>query len=72
MSEWIHLTTTNDVNGNPRRLYVEVEGGVYKTIVREGYEGIARAHRAGMPETYFPPRIHITPAEYNALRRRSI
>jgi hypothetical protein len=69
MSEWLHLATTNDTNGNPRRLYVEVEDGMYKTIVNEGYEGYARAHRAGMPETYLPPRIHITPAEYRTLRK---
>jgi len=69
VSEWLHLTTTNDTNGNPRRLFVEVEDGLYKTIVSEGYRGIAAAHRAGMPETYLPPRIHITPDEYRALRK---
>jgi hypothetical protein len=69
MSEWLHLSTTNDVNGNPRRLYVKVEDGGPRTIIEEGYEGIAAARRAGMPETCYPMTIHITPVEYHALRR---
>jgi hypothetical protein len=69
MSEWLHLSTTNDTNGNPRRLYVEVVDGDFGAVVDEGYEGVAVAHRAGMPRTYHPVAISITPAEYRDFRR---
>jgi len=70
MTEWLHLRTTPDANGNPRRLYVELEpGGVtFRSIVDEGYEGRAAALRAGMPESYEPVDLHITPNEYRLLK----
>ena len=69
MSEWLYLTTTRDANGNPRRLYVEVDDGEIVTVVDEGYEGPAAARRAGMPARLEPPTFRIVPSQYNELHR---
>lgn len=69
MSEWLHMRTTNDTNGNPRRLFVEIDKGDVVNVVDEGYEGEAPARRAGMPKGYYPPTFDITPKEYHALRQ---
>jgi len=71
MSEWLHLVTNNDRNGNPRRLFAEVRNGEFVKVVEEGYLGIAAAHRAGMPADYVPARILIGPKQYFALKALS-
>jgi hypothetical protein len=36
----LHLKAKNDVNGNPRRLFVLIENGEVRKVVNEGYRGI--------------------------------
>jgi len=36
----LHLKAKNDVNGNPRRLFVLIEDGCPKKVINEGYRGI--------------------------------
>lgn len=68
MSEWIHLRTKNDTNGNPRRLYVEIQGGRIVAVADEGYKGTGAAHAAGMPKTYSPCSFDVTGEEYRVTK----
>jgi len=42
----LHLKAKNDVNGNPRRLFVLLENGEVRKVVNEGYRGIPEELRA--------------------------
>ena len=69
MSEWLHLSTSWGPDGNPRRLYVEIADGEYRTIIKEGVEGVEAAYSAGMPYRYYPLEIEITVSEYKRFVR---
>lgn len=60
----LHLCTTNDTNGNPRRIFVELypEGDIARWT-DEGYEGPPSWAR-------YPVRIDVAPAEYRRWLRR--
>lgn len=60
----LHLCTKNDVNGNPRRLYVEILHGKPISVTREGYGGIPE-RLSKLPIV----RIDVTPAEYRKWRK---
>jgi hypothetical protein len=64
MSEWILLRTTNDRNGNPRAVYLEMERGVPLQVVEHGYKGIGAAKEHGFDGSYTPSMFHVTPEEY--------
>ena len=66
----LHLSTTNDTNGNPRRLYVFLtDTGQVVGVKDEGYKGRgarqewAEQHAHGQA-VFEGPDITITPAEY--------
>lgn len=57
-----HLSATNDVNGNPRRVYAVYSAtGVILDVIDEGYEGKGKYRNADLIEL---PAVVITPAEY--------
>lgn len=66
-----HLKTTNDTNGNPRRLWavyrVASTGNfmVWDQVIDEGYGGKPTELR-GYLEL---PELYITPQEYKSLRK---
>jgi hypothetical protein len=64
-----HLRTTNDTNGNPRRLYVFYgrNTGDYVGIVDEGYSGRPRA-QPGI-DILELNSVDITPKQYRELKR---
>ncbi len=66
--EWVRIATSNDANGNPRRLFVAIENGDVVQVVEEGYVGISAAYAAGMPKGYYPITINVAPAEYRATK----
>jgi len=55
----LHLCTKNDVNGNPRRLYVKVLHGSPVDVIKEGHEGIP-ASIEGLPII----RVNVPHSEY--------
>ncbi len=55
----LYLKAKNDRNGNPRRLFVDVENGSPAAIVSEGYGGTPEAYR-GLPMI----EVNITTEEY--------
>lgn len=65
------LGTTNDSNGNPRRLWVlynKSDGNVHK-VIEEGYGGRPAecdCRRPGMVEV---ASVEITPREYNSWKK---
>jgi hypothetical protein len=65
-----HLIAPNDVNGNPRRLYmVQVEtNGV--TIYDEGYLGSGAIPEQVRHRVEWLPEIHITAKEYKRLLKK--
>jgi hypothetical protein len=67
MSEWLHIRTTNDRNGNPRRLWVELADSRVSRVIDEGYKGSAEARAAGMVN--YATTIDVSPSEYNAFRK---
>ena len=60
-----HLRTTNDINGNPRRVFVlyDENGDIVKTI-DEGYRGFPREYRS-LKQL---PQIEVLPKEYRAFK----
>ena len=64
----LHLTATNDKNGNPRRLWARMDaGGRIITVWPEGYSGenaIPKGHR---DIDRMGCTIEITPKEYRRL-----
>lgn len=77
MTTVINLNAGNDVNGNPRRLLVIIDGaGSIIDVIDEGYLGVAGALKeAGYQEIMavqaFVPRFETTPKEYKDLKARS-
>ena len=61
----IRLKTKNDMNGNPRRLFVLIVNGMVKTVWDEGYAG-----QNSMPERYISlwkgTTFGISIGEYNS------
>ncbi|MMZ46561.1 hypothetical protein D1872_81790 [compost metagenome] len=65
------LSTKNDKNGNPRRLYIVTaidpqnlhHGGERLDIIEEGYEGLA-ALRNKYPSALLTQEIEVAPSEY--------
>ena len=63
MSESIlHLRATDNTYGNPRRLYVRLEGSNIIDVVDEGYDGPPTWARGR--DGNWPIEIVITPEEY--------
>jgi hypothetical protein len=66
-----HLKTTNDTNGNPRRLWAVYRLAstgnffVWDQVFNEGYGGKPEELRRYIEL----PEIYITPSEYNSLRK---
>lgn len=67
MSEWIHIRTKNDTNGNPRRLWVELADSRVSRVIDDGYKGSSGARDAGMVN--YATTIDVSPSEYNAFRK---
>jgi hypothetical protein len=76
--ECIHLRAPNDRNGNPRRIYLCVEGGAVVAAIDEGYHGTAALTEARdeFEERLIPTggvavacQIDVTASEYNAWKR---
>jgi hypothetical protein len=63
-----HLCATNDVNGNPRRIYAlyDVAGNIVQ-VIDQGYTG-RREVPKGLIEL---PEVNITPGEYRAWLKSS-
>lgn len=56
-----HLGTTNDTNGNPRRVYVVYDAdGFVCAVYNEGYRGIPKEIK-GLTQL---PGFNITPGDY--------
>ena len=70
MNKVLHLQTTNDVNGNPRRAYVVLFDDGTHAFFSEGYRG-----RDALPGDYDPAIIfpvRVTPGELNKWRKGAI
>lgn len=67
----LHMVTTNDTNGNPRRAFVLLKpDGDIAAVVDEGYQG--RGALDPFAKEYHiveGPRFEITPAAYRDLRK---
>ncbi len=59
MNVVLYLRAVNDINGNPRRLFVLLENGIVKRVVDEGYRGIPREFI-----NYPIVAVDVTPTEY--------
>jgi hypothetical protein len=68
MSEWIHLRAPNDTNGNPRRIFVQINNGAIIDTADEGYRGIHAARIKGMPIDYSPTTFDVPASEYRILK----
>ena len=69
--ELLHLKTKNDVNGNPRRLYVALLDGVILGVVNEGYQGSGAIPEAWKTEGgNYPLDLDITPGQYQRIKRQ--
>lgn len=67
----LHLCTKNDVNGNPRRLYVGLNSnGHVVRVTDEGYEGRPSWVRALSDRGVWDVRIEITPKAYREWKKR--
>jgi hypothetical protein len=66
----VHLNAGNDVNGNPRRLFVvyDTETGAIKEVIDEGYSG-KRDLFTRYPKIACGSEIEISPKEYKWLLR---
>jgi hypothetical protein len=65
----IHLKTTNDSNGNPRRLYLILDTGGPIAVVKEGYSGMSAIEEVGFPPLPVAYSINITPGEYRRIAK---
>lgn len=64
----IHVKAKNDLNGNPRRLYLVCSPHGPVAAVAEGYDGSHAIRGAGY-EAPIVADIHVQPAEYKRLLR---
>ena len=70
MTEILHLCAKNDLNGNPRRLYVmSNEEGKYIAAWDEGYKGSDAVPGEFRKDAYLSQRFDVTVTEYNKLLR---
>lgn len=71
MKVYQHLNAGNDVNGNPRRLYVIYDldnAGDISAVIDEGYAGRGALHNAGIRADLIElAELDIPPAEYRRL-----
>lgn len=67
----VPLATTNDVNGNPRRLrlVIDVTNACIVDILDEGYRGVQVTEDEGYTCTNMSTRVNIQPKEFNNLRK---
>ena len=66
----IHLCTTNDTNGNPRRAWVEYnDHGMAIAFYEEGYSGSAALPERLREGRYAAPSITVQPREWNNWRK---
>jgi hypothetical protein len=66
----IYVQTKNDVNGNPRRGWMVVNGlGRTLGFVDEGYEGLPALRKAFPNAVETMHALEVTPAAYRVLRR---
>lgn len=66
----LHLCTTNDNNGNPRRLFVlSNEEGEFIAAWDEGYKGSDAVPGPFRKQAYLAQRHDIKATEYNRLKR---
>lgn len=69
-----HVCTTNDHNGNPRRLFqvfdVQPDGYKLVAVMDEGYSGNDELRQRFGDVNY--DEIDVTPAEYHRLLKRNI
>lgn len=68
----IHMATTNDTNGNPRRAYVLLDSstGDIREIIDEGHLGSGALNDfRGKYNIVEGPRFEITPAAYRDFKR---
>jgi hypothetical protein len=64
----IHLAAPNDVNGNPRRVYVAIRGGAIVGAWDEGYAGWGAVPAGPLRElARIVERIPTTPGAYRAI-----
>ena len=59
----IHLTTTNDSNGNPRRAYVAFSGSALRGAWSESFSGCHAVPQELWTLAHLAPQINTTPAE---------
>jgi hypothetical protein len=70
MTNILHLCAKNDINGNPRRLYVmSNEDGKYIAAWDEGYKGSDAVPGPFRKDAYLSQRFDVTVTEYNKLLR---
>lgn len=66
----LHLTTNNDTNGNPRRVYVAIgPHGALEGAWDEGYSGREAVPASYRSHVHEAVSIEITPAEYRKWKR---
>ena len=64
----IRLNAKNDRNGNPRRVFVVIDGtGNITKTVDEGYSGQGALVEAGIKEEWSGLTFDTTPSEYRSL-----
>ena len=70
MTNILHMCAKNDVNGNPRRLYVmSNDDGKYIACWDEGYKGSDAVPGEFRKDAYLSQRFDVTVTEYNKLLR---
>ena len=70
MASILHLTTKNDTNGNPRRLYAHIVGPSIVRVYDEQYKGARTVPEGELREmAVHAHRVEITPGEYRRLRK---
>lgn len=62
----IHLCTTNDRNGNPRRAYVAFSGSALRGAWQQGYRGIDAVPDEIKTLAKHSPSINVTPTEWRS------
>ena len=66
----LHMCAKNDINGNPRRLYVmSNDDGKYIAAWDEGYKGCDAVPGPFRKDAYNSQRRDVTVAQYNKLLR---
>lgn len=64
----IHIATTNDTNGNPRRAYVLYRNGAVLAVYNEGYHGYMAVPEQYRDMAQAAPTIQTTPAFYHEMK----